>query len=318
MLGRLSNVTKVLGGAVAVVATLALIVPDFADARAGRSGNAGSRGDRTFQAPPSTNTAPKTTSPIEKSITQPGKAAAGAGAAAAGTAAAATQASRFGGLKGILMGGLIGAALASFLGAGALASILGGILWFLLIGAGIMLIVALFRGRFSSPQPALAQASAGAQQAPPQNQMYRQAGGPVGAAAVVNIVQDDFNAFERLLGEVQDAYSRADIDALGKRTTPEMLSYFAHELDENKRNGVRNEVTGVKLLQGDLAEAWREQGGEYATVAMRYALTDVTVDRTGRIVAGDRTPTEATEVWTFYRPNGGNAGQWELSAIQQA
>jgi predicted lipid-binding transport protein (Tim44 family) len=74
-------------------------------------------------------------------------------------------------------------------------------------------------------------------------------------------------------------------------------------------------VFNTKLLQGDLAEAWREGETDYASVAMRYSLIDKTVDRaTGRLVEGSESPTEATEVWTFLRPRGGN---WELSAIQQ-
>ena len=72
----------------------------------------------------------------------------------------------------------------------------------------------------------------------------------------------------------------------------------------------------MKLLQGDLAEAWREGPTDYATLGLRFALVDKTVDRaTGRVVEGSETPTEATEVWTFQRRSGGN---WELSAIQQA
>src|SRR5262245_62179665 len=44
----------------------------------------------------------------------------------------------------------------------------------------------------------------------------------------------------------------------------------------------------VTLLQGDLAEAWREPGSDYATVAMRYALRDTLIDRaSGRIVSGN-------------------------------
>ena len=99
-----------------------------------------------------------------------------------------------------------------------------------------------------------------------------------------------------------------------------MLSYFAEELDTNAKKGVRNEVSQAKLLQGDLAEAWREADGEYATVAMRYSLIDATVEAaSGRVVSGSTTtPEEVTEVWTFRRPGNGTARQWELSAIQQA
>ena len=77
-----------------------------------------------------------------------------------------------------------------------------------------------------------------------------------------------------------------------------------------------NQISDVKLVQGDLAEAWREGNVEYATVAMRFALIDKTVDRaSGRVVEGSAEPQEATELWTFMRTSG---GQWLLSAIQQA
>jgi predicted lipid-binding transport protein (Tim44 family) len=100
------------------------------------------------------------------------------------------------------------------------------------------------------------------------------------------------------------------------RLTPEMLSYFADELSENASRGVVNQISDVKLLQGDLSEAWREGDKEYATVAMRYSLVDRYVDRTtGRAAEGNDQPQEAREVWTFMRTRGGN---WVLSAIQQA
>jgi predicted lipid-binding transport protein (Tim44 family) len=76
----------------------------------------------------------------------------------------------------------------------------------------------------------------------------------------------------------------------------------------------------VKLLQGDLSEAWRKGGSEYATVAMRFSMIDATLDRaTGRVVSGDHTlPAEAMEVWTFRRDDRALADGWQLSAIQQA
>ena len=82
----------------------------------------------------------------------------------------------------------------------------------------------------------------------------------------------------------------------------------------------RREIANVKLLQGDVSEAWRENGSDYATVAMRFSLVDAIVDEAnGRLISGDRTrPTEATELWTFRREDRGPAGRWQLSAIQQA
>ncbi len=125
----------------------------------------------------------------------------------------------------------------------------------------------------------------------------------------------DYDAFEQLLGDVQAAYSAEDLSALRAKATPEMVSYFAEELAENASRGVVNRVTDVKLLQGDLAEAWREGDADYATVAMHFALTDSIVERaSGRTVDGGQ-PGEVTELWTFRRARGGN---WLLSAIQQA
>jgi predicted lipid-binding transport protein (Tim44 family) len=122
-------------------------------------------------------------------------------------------------------------------------------------------------------------------------------------------------AFERLLGETQAAWSNEDIARLRTLATPEMVSYFARDLEQNRARNVINKVTGTKLLQGDLAEAWREGNAEYATVAMRFSIVDKTLDRaTGRLVEGSELPGEVTEVWTFLRQRGGN---WELSAIQQ-
>ena len=46
-----------------------------------------------------------------------------------------------------------------------------------------------------------------------------------------------------------------------------MLSYFAEELTQNASRGVVNKISDVKLLQGDLSEAWREGYDDYATVA---------------------------------------------------
>ena len=94
-----------------------------------------------------------------------------------------------------------------------------------------------------------------------------------------------------------------------------MVSYFTEDLRANDARGVVNKVSNVKLLQGDLAEAWREGNTDYATVALRYSLIDKTIERAGgRVVEGGDQPQEVTDVWTFARVSG---GKWELSAIQQ-
>ncbi len=134
-------------------------------------------------------------------------------------------------------------------------------------------------------------------------------------SAPLEIAPADYEAFERLLGEIQAAWSNEDVARLHTLATPEMVSYFSRDLEANRARNVVNKVSGTKLLQGDLAEAWREGETDFASVAMRFSMIDKTIDRaTGRLVEGSEQPAEATEVWTFLRPHGAN---WELSAIQQ-
>ena len=314
-LSRLATLT------LALAAGFAIVAADVANAKVGGGGSAGSRGNRTYTAPPATNTAPKA-APIEKSMTQKG---APTSAQNAQPGAGAAQASRFGGWRGLLMGGLLAAGLASIFGFGALASVLGFLLQFALIAGIVYLVYLAVMFIRSRNQPALARSSAGGPDRMPQRdslsrQTFASNGGAMAAASVLTIGQEDLDAFERLLGEIQTAYAREDADKLGRMTTPEMLSYFSQDLADNAKQGLRNEVSDVKLLQGDLSEAWREGGSDYATVAMRFSMIDATLDRAnGRVVSGDRTrPTEATELWTFRRDDRAPAEGWQLSAIQQA
>src|SRR5207244_6284980 len=62
----------------------------------------------------------------------------------------------------------------------------------------------------------------------------------------------DYEAFERLLGEIQAAWSNEDVAKLHTLATPEMVSYLSKDLEANKANNDVNKVTDVKLLQGDL------------------------------------------------------------------
>jgi predicted lipid-binding transport protein (Tim44 family) len=126
----------------------------------------------------------------------------------------------------------------------------------------------------------------------------------------------DYQQFEQLLKGIQAAWSAHDLNGLQAMATPEMVSYFAEQLAAQVSRGVRNVVDDVTLVSGDLSQAWTEQGRDYATVAMRFSMVDVTRDAAGRVVDGS--PTEhvtATEIWTFVRSRGGH---WILSAIQQA
>ncbi|WP_370140555.1 MULTISPECIES: Tim44 domain-containing protein [unclassified Bradyrhizobium] len=318
----------------AVVLALALptaLTISSADARAGGGFSSGSRGSRTYTAPPSTTTAPGSTSQFNRTYTQPGT---GMNSAASAPARGGLF-GRGGGFLGGLAAGFLGAGLLGMLfggglfgGLGGLSSILGLIIQIALVVLVVRLAMSWWQRRHA-PRTAYANAEAGAGPGPQPNQRSALGGlgGGLGSGlggfgfggnannAPLEIKPDDYEAFERLLGDVQTAWSNEDVAKLHTVATPEMVSYFEQDLAQNRARNVVNKVTDVKLLQGDLAEAWREGETDYATVALRFALIDKTVDRnTGAVVAGSEQPGEATEVWTFARRPGTG---WELSAIQQ-
>jgi predicted lipid-binding transport protein (Tim44 family) len=311
--------------AIAVVLALALptvLVISSADARVGGSFSSGSRGSRTFSPPPSTSTAPGTAQPFNRTFSQPGN---------VGAPASGGLFNRPGGLFGRPGGGLLGGLAAGFLGAGLFGMLFGGgmfsgiggfssILGLILQIGLIVLLVRLAMSwwhRRQVSEPAYAGA-AGPGVGPGQAQASSFGGRGFGfgsGSAPLEIQPADYEAFERLLGEIQVAWSNEDVGRLRMLATPEMVSYLESDLEQNRARNRINKTSGTKLLQGDLAEAWREGDTDLASVAMRFSLIDRTLDRTtGQLVEGSEQPTEITEVWTFLRPRGGN---WELSAIQQ-
>ncbi|MEQ1695937.1 MAG: TIM44-like domain-containing protein [Hyphomicrobiaceae bacterium] len=318
-----SSISKIARVALAAL-TFAAFTTTLAQARPGGGFSSGSRGVKTYTAPPTTRTAPNAAQPMQRSA-QPAQQTAGA----AKVGAPATAGSRFGtGFMGGLLGaGLIGALFGAgfFGGMGGLMGFLGLILQAALIGGVIYFAISFFRRR---NQPATATPSGNGYQRASLNEVPRGAAGGTAAAQPagvdtgtqpIKIEQADYASFERLLSVVQLSFSREDTGALRSATTAEMLGYFTEQLEVNSRNGVRNELGQPVLVSGDLAESWREASGEYATVAMKYTLTDAMVDRTsGRVVEGSKSDLqEITELWTFTRRVGGGANSWRLSAIQQ-
>jgi predicted lipid-binding transport protein (Tim44 family) len=302
--------------AMALVLALALplmLAVSSADARVGGGLSSGSRGSRTFAAPPSTSTAPGTAQPFNRTLTQPGSP--GIGGAAGGGLFNSPGRGLLGGLAaGFLGAGLLGMLFGGgmFGGLGGLSSILGLILQIGLIIIVVRLAMSWWQRRHA-PAPAYAGAATG--YGAPSSMRSASGFGLGSGSAPLEIGPADYEAFERLLGEIQAAWAKEDIAKLRTLASPEMVSYIDDDLAEHKSRNQTNLVSGVKLLQGDLAEAWREGDTDFASVAMRYALVDKTIDNaTGRLVKGSDAPTEATEVWTFLRSRGGG---WELSGIQQ-
>jgi predicted lipid-binding transport protein (Tim44 family) len=301
---------------VSLLAAMTMVTVDTAEARKG--GSFGSRGVRTHQTVPQTQTQPNTTGPVTFSTTprttqQPGAAAAGQ-----------RNTGMFGGgIGGMIMGGLIFGGLVGLLagtGFGGMAGVLG-----LLVQAALIFFVVrwLFR-RFGQPQtangaplqyeaPQREQQAGGGYRPTPQAERSN-ASRRAGRRDEIGVTDADLGVFEKRLVELQDAYSRQDETALRRMTTPEVFDYLSRELSDSAAHGLRNEVFDVQLLEGDVAEAWREADLEYATVALRYESRDVMREvATGQIASGDDGVSSKTEVWTFVRRRGGD---WIISAIQ--
>lgn len=314
----------------AAFAVVALaLAPAIAEARPGGRGSSGSRGSQTYSAPPSTQTAPGTAQRFDRTETAPARPAPGVGTQGAPRPATAAAGGGFfsrNPLMAGLMGGLLGAGLFGLLsGAGlfgglaGFAGFLGLLLQVAIIAGLVWMVMRLVRGR----RPAMAGGPQGgpmgyAREAQP-GVAPRAAGAAMAAGGVttrpLQIAAADFQAFERLLVEMNEAWSRQDLATLQRIATPEMARYFAQDLSDLKARGWTNASKDVRLEAGDLSEAWTENGQDYATVAMRFSLVDVTTDATGRVVEGHPTEREtATEIWTFTRRPGTD---WVLSAIQQ-
>lgn len=294
----------------AAIVTLALaLAPGVAMAKAGGGFSFGSRGARTFSAPPMTPTAPSMAAPMDRTLTPRM-----APSAPLGGGFTPGFAPRRSGFMSGLAGGLLGVGLGSMLFGGGLFGS-GGFGFFSLIGlllqGALLYFVARWLFRTFVRQPAMAGSQAYARPMP----MPMQAGSVPPASGGLTIAKPDYATFEQILQSVQAGWTASDTRALSAIATPEMTGFFADQLAEQASRGVRNSVSHVKLEQGDLSEAWTENGRDYATVAMRFSALDVTRDATGRVVNGDLAlRTMTTELWTFMRAQG---GQWLLSAIQQ-
>ena len=299
----------------AAVLAILVLAAGQVDARPGFGGSFGSRGTRTFSPPPVTRTAPNPAAPFERSMTQPGNPASGI------TRPPIAGPGFFGrpGFFGGLLGGFLGAGLLGLLfgnglfgGLAGFAGIIGLLLQLALVFFVARLVMAWWQNRkgfATAGGPSLRDAEGYARANPGAGH------GVAGAARPLTITQSDYEAYERLLQDVTLAYGAADLGRLRAMVTPEMLSHMADDLGGYASRGLVSETRDVSLLQGDLAEAWQEGNAEYATVAMRYRLTDALIERaSGRVVEGSRSPQEVTELWTFRRARG---GEWLLSAIQQ-
>ena len=271
-----------------------------ADARAGGGHSFGSRGSFSFSSPRSTTLAPGA-APFERSQAQMG-----------GYARPSMGMGLGGGFnRHPFMSGLLG----GFIGAGIFGMLFGGGFMHMGLGFGglfgviLQLIILFFvvrwlmrrflGGRGSMARPGSAPAAM-----------------PGVGVTPLQVSQSDTQAFAQCLVYVQQAWGAGDLNAISQAATPEMMGYFRDQLATLSRQGLRNRVANVSVDGMELSEAWSEGDADFATVAMRFSMLDVTEDAAGRVVDGDpNVRALVTEVWTFTRRRGGH---WILAAIQQS
>ena len=219
--------------------------------------SAGSRGSHTYNAVPGTSTSPNGASPFQRSMTP------NYGNSSYGNSYGQGYGGNYGGFRmrspftSGLIGGLIGAGLGGMLfGHGFFGGIHGGggLLGFIIQMALLYFLARwLFRRFAGAPAMAggpgfLSRGFTGFQN------MMPGLGGGGRSSRPVAIVQSDYQAFEALLKNVQAAWSAHDLAALQRFATPEMVGYFGEQMAEQASRGVRNQVSDVRLQQGDLAE----------------------------------------------------------------
>jgi len=300
-----------------LVMAFSIAAIDTAEAR--RGGSFGSRGARTERVVPQTQTSPTTTAPVQRTETT-----APSSASSMAANAARPSPNLFGGFAGAMLGGFLFSGLFGMLfgygfggGAGLLA---------LLFQIGLVALVIWFfmrRRRPATNGPTMGPVNYEAANGATYGSGSSHAGGQrsnasrrAGRRDEVGITDADLGDFEKALVTLQAAYAAEDMATLRRIATSEVVRVLTEELEDNRARGVRNEVVDVQLLSGDIAEAWREDKAEYATVALRYESRDILRDRTsGEIVQGDDRVSETTEIWTFRRQIG---APWIVSAIQQA
>src|SRR5262245_23767016 len=299
--------------------TLAMFLTLQAGEAFARATGGGSRGSRSSSAPAS----PTTPSSPSRSLTTP---------TTPTTPTPAPQPSRgwFGGIMGGLAGFALGGLLGSLLFGGGFGGGIG-LLELLLIGAGLFL---LFRFMAARREAEPSYATAGA----PYGGGGYSGGSTYSGAGVQEAVAETPSDLDRglghirsmdpsfdpgfvadaargLFGDVQRAVTARDMSPVSSRLTSRMYTELSAQCDQLRAARQTNRMEAMNIRRAEVTEAWQESGQDFVTVYLAGSLVDYTVDdTTGAVVAGNKTPQEFEEYWTFTRSVGSNP--WRLSAIQ--
>ncbi len=270
----------------ALLLAVALVLAPQAFARMGSGHSYGSRASRTYDRPMERSYTPRPVQPPPSYGSRP---------------AAPTGGGFFGHnpFLGGFLGGLLGVGL---LGRSGLGGVFGLILQLALLFFAVRWLLRLVRGLGAAPAGAPPPAAAR----------------PVRAAKEFEPTDTDKQAFGQILVAMQQAWSAGDLNAMRRLATPEVVSLLADDLADNASRGVRNIVDQVQLLRGEVSEAWREGGKEFATATLTFLARDFSLGPDGTMVVdgNPHVPVQSSEAWTFVRAAGGG-GQWLLSAVER-
>lgn len=300
--------------AAALIPLMGALGIDQAEARLGGGHSFGNRGSYTYRPPRATTIAPSA-APFERSQVPSARNGFGANGGSFAT--------RRPFMTGLL-GGFIGAGIFGLLFGGGFmhmglgfGGLFGVLLQLLILFFVIRWLIRRFAGRRAggTVQPSIFGAAPGAGPGrnfggigPAQDTM-----GP--SVAPLQLTPADRQAFAQCLAYVQQAWGAGDLRAISQAVTPELMGYFQEQAQTLARQGWRNRIADVTVEAMELSEAWSEGDTDYATVAMRFSMIDVTEDMSGRVVDGDpNVRALVSEIWTFTRRRGSH---WILAAIQQ-
>jgi predicted lipid-binding transport protein (Tim44 family) len=315
---------------VAVVAMIAMLVPDEAWARAGGGISSGSRGTRSFSSPSRSYSAPSS-SPSSQPLTQPRSATVPAPMAQPAPAGGFLR-----GIAGGVLGGMLGGMLFSSLGfAGGQAGGFGGgfglMDLLLLAGIGYLIFWFIRRNQAAREVPATGYYERATMEPDGVGTAAATLGPPPASAedlarGLSHIRQMDPRFDEAgfresctdLFFQIQGAWTRRDLERMRPFLSEEMQGVFGKQIGELKEKRQVNRLENITVRSIEPTEAWQEQGKDYITVRFLANLLDYTVDEgSGKIVAGsDSLPVKFEEYWTWTRPVGPNP--WRLGAINQA
>jgi predicted lipid-binding transport protein (Tim44 family) len=278
-----------------------------AEARLGGGHSFGSRGSFSFFHPRPTNLAPGA-APFERSQAPMG----GYGRPGMGPGMGMSGGSLFN--RRPFLSGLFG----GFLGAGIIGMLFGGGFMHMGLGFGglfgvlLQLVILFFIIRWLMRRFLGGGVAASR---PSQPSIFGPTAAPGAGVAPLQLTPADRQAFSQCLVYVQQAWGAGDLNAVAQAATPEMMGYFQDQFATLSRQGLRNRVADVSVDGMELSEAWSEGDTDFATVALRFSMLDVTEDQAGRVVDGSPTVRAlVTEIWTFSRWRGGH---WVVAAIQQ-